>query len=123
MEKILLNTADERYRAMEKVFELANEKGWVVVVAQRPIPSEIRVDYYGYLSGRFYAVGSLERFGETWEELDAKLIQPIDNAEIMVRLEQWVLEETDQPLSYWLEEEGLTLREIADMAKLPYVEA
>lgn len=122
METILLNVKDERYQAMKKLFQTAQEKGWAVVVAQRPLPSEMRVDYDGYLSGRFYAVGSLERFGQTWEELDAKIIQPIDNAEIKARLEKWILEETEQPLSYWLEEEGLTLREIADMAKLPYVE-
>lgn len=78
---IYINQAD----AFGEHTQTIQDKGWKVYNAPRPIPGDLT-----WISdcrhGVFYAAGSEEMFGQSWEALDAWPVEAIDNTWVYKQL-------------------------------------
>ena len=116
-----INTNTKQYKQLEPYL---SQKDMTLVVSQRPVPSSDTINlleevYIGF--GSFYGVGKLEEWATIWEELDARIVVPISNEDI-IRYLEWELAESESlTLDEALEKVDGELNQLCEMFDLPYV--
>jgi hypothetical protein len=89
---VWVNSLDED---AERLLALLNpETGVVIYNAPRPIPGDDAWEGK-FRHGIFYAIGTREQFGKSWDSLDAWPVQVVSNAEIEEKLR---IEAANRPL-------------------------